>query len=125
VVAVVYVSRIRTVLLMSLAAALVLGAVGCAEGGGENAAPESPETEESPAPEEEDDADSESMDTNPDRTLVESTCSGCHDLAQVWAAEYDRAGWEAVVTRMESNGLEISDDDRARVIEYLAGGSGS
>ncbi len=51
--------------------------------------------------------------------LVETKCSGCHALSQVWAADYDRAGWEAAVARMEDRGLQVTPEERETIIDYL------
>ncbi len=59
--------------------------------------------------------------TDPDRELVDRKCSMCHSTDQVYSATYDVTGWTTVLDRMQKNGLVISSDERARVIEYLAG----
>jgi len=53
--------------------------------------------------------------------LVESQCSLCHTTERVWAAEYDRAQWEATMDRMKANGLVISDEDYETIVVYLSG----
>lgn len=109
----------RTVVVGALLFSLVLvGAVGCGSDEPDTGAPESPGVVEPETPDEDGDAEAPAADA--DRALVESKCSGCHELDRVWAASYDAAGWDAVVRRMESNGLQLSDDERATIVAYLA-----
>jgi hypothetical protein len=53
--------------------------------------------------------------------LVESKCSLCHTTERVYAADYDRATWEATVDRMKANGLVITDEEYEQVVAYLSG----
>lgn len=59
-------------------------------------------------------------DTDTERDLVESSCSQCHGLDQVWEAQKDAAGWDSTVRRMEANGLQLTDEERQRIVDYLA-----
>ncbi len=54
------------------------------------------------------------------KALVDLKCSMCHPLDQVYAAQYDRAGWESTVERMKRNGLVLTDEEYAAIIDYLA-----
>lgn len=102
---------VRTAGLLAALTILMLATVltGCAADESDTIAPEPPAENGAQAPE----ADGA-------RVLVESKCSGCHPLAQVWAADYDRAGWETTVSRMEANGLQVTAEERETIIDYLA-----
>lgn len=115
----VFVRRLNMLVVCAVLLALVvIGAAGCGPEEPGSIAPESPGTE---TPAEPDAGDGvEVPDTDADRTLVEAKCSGCHNLDRVWAASYDAAGWESTVSRMEGNGLQVSDEERAAIIAYLA-----
>ncbi len=109
------ISDMKRVLLLSMSAAMVLaiiGVSGCA-------ADESP-TIEAPEPAAPVESDATVPETDSDRVLVESKCSQCHALDRVWDASMDRSGWETTVRRMEANGLSISDEERARIVDYLS-----
>jgi mono/diheme cytochrome c family protein len=54
------------------------------------------------------------------KSIVEGRCSTCHGLAQVQAAKYDQAGWEAVVKRMVGNGAQLSAEQQQLAVQYLA-----
>lgn len=94
------------------------GVVGCSAD-----EPTAPEPAPAPAPEPapEPDAGSEIPEADAGRALVESKCAGCHNLDRVWAKTADAAGWESTVSRMEAQGLRVTDEERATIIEYLAG----
>jgi cytochrome c5 len=99
-----------------LVSLMLFGVAGCGSDEPESIAPETPDVTEPATPDE----GAEEPAGDPDRALVESKCSGCHTLDQVWAASYDAAGWENTVRRMEANGLQLSDDERATIVSYLA-----
>ena len=103
----------------ALLSLIVVGAAGCGSGEPDTIAPETPGGSEPAEPDTGDGAGA--PDGDADRVLVESKCSGCHELDRVWAASKDGAEWEATVRRMETNGLQVSDDERAAIISYLAG----
>jgi hypothetical protein len=57
----------------------------------------------------------------PNRELVVRTCTQCHGLELVMGRNgADTAGWAGTLDEMESNGLSVSPDERAKIIEYLA-----
>ena len=101
-----------------LVSLLLFGVAGCGADEPESIAPETPDVTEPTTPDSGEGAEEPAGDA--DRTLVESKCSGCHELDRVWAASYDEAGWESTVRRMEANGLQLSDDERATIVSYLA-----
>ncbi len=43
----------------------------------------------------------------------------CHPINQVNEAKYDQAGWEALVARMEQNGLVVTPEERQAILDYL------
>lgn len=57
---------------------------------------------------------------DPAQALVDRKCSMCHSTQRVYDADYDEQGWAEVVDRMVKNGLVISSDERAAVIDFLA-----
>lgn len=112
--------RIRIVIVMATVVSLVLlGLAACGADEPETIAPETPESSEPAQPDADDGA--ETPDTDADRALVESKCSGCHTLDRVWAASQDAGQWESTVRRMEANGLQITDEERSSIVTYLAG----
>jgi cytochrome c553 len=114
-----FVRRSNMLIVCAVLLVLVLiGSAGCGSDEPDTIAPETPGTE---APAEPDTGDgAEVPDTDADRALVETKCSGCHNLDRVWAASYDAAGWDSTVNRMEANGLQLSDEERAAIVAYLA-----
>lgn len=57
--------------------------------------------------------------SNPGGQLVATKCVLCHSIDRVEEATYDKAGWSAVVTRMEANGLVITPDEKTAIVDYL------
>lgn len=57
----------------------------------------------------------------PNRDLVYAKCRTCHDLQYVVeSAGITRANWVALIEDMGQYGLRIPEEDRKRIIEYLA-----
>jgi hypothetical protein len=57
----------------------------------------------------------------PNRDLVSKMCQSCHDLQMV----FDAAGiggdeWNMSLDEMTANGMNISADDRAKILVYLS-----
>jgi mono/diheme cytochrome c family protein len=46
-------------------------------------------------------------------------CQRCHGLERVNAKTYSRGVWDETVQRMQSNGLRVTDAERAAIIDYL------
>ena len=60
-----------------------------------------------------------------DGQFVEATCATCHPIAQVQAKHQDAAAWAVTVDRMIALGAPVtSDEDRARIIAWLAAHQG-
>jgi hypothetical protein len=57
----------------------------------------------------------------PDRDLVAKVCQSCHDLQMVFdAAGISRQEWDMSLDEMTANGMNISADDRAKILAYLS-----
>lgn len=57
----------------------------------------------------------------PDRDLVSKVCQSCHDLQMVFdAAGISRQEWDMSLDEMTANGMNISPDERARILAYLS-----
>ncbi len=52
--------------------------------------------------------------------LVNTKCSMCHTLDRVNNADFDEAKWTTTVERMQRNGLVVSEEEKALIIEYLS-----
>ncbi len=57
---------------------------------------------------------------HPGEALVQSKCSTCHGIAQVNNAKYSRDIWQATVDRMVLSGMEVTDEQKAQIVDYLA-----
>jgi mono/diheme cytochrome c family protein len=51
--------------------------------------------------------------------LVNERCTVCHTRERIDSKDKDEAGWTATVDRMIGNGAQLSDEERAAVIQYL------
>jgi mono/diheme cytochrome c family protein len=66
-------------------------------------------------------ADRFNLPQGPGRDLIYGHCQTCHDLQSVEdSAGIRRGAWDAVLDNMREFGLRISDDQRARILDYLA-----
>jgi cytochrome c5 len=54
------------------------------------------------------------------KTVFEESCGNCHDLAVSTDLRKSREEWQATVNRMITSGASLSDDEVAKVVEYLA-----
>jgi cytochrome c2 len=57
---------------------------------------------------------------HPGQALVATKCSTCHSIVQVDNAKYSREMWDSTVNRMVMAGMQITDEQKAQVIDYLA-----
>lgn len=57
---------------------------------------------------------------HPGQALVETKCSTCHSIVQVNNAKYSREIWDTTVNKMVMAGMQITDEQKALVIDYLA-----
>jgi hypothetical protein len=57
----------------------------------------------------------------PDRDLVSKVCQSCRDLQMVFdAAGISRDEWNMSLDEMTANGMNISADDRDKILTYLS-----
>jgi hypothetical protein len=57
----------------------------------------------------------------PNRALVASRCTECHDLQMVFdAAGISREDWNGALEEMTSYGMKVTPDERTQILEYLA-----
>jgi hypothetical protein len=57
----------------------------------------------------------------PNRDLISKICQACHDLQMVFdAAGFSREEWDMTLDEMNANGMDVSADDRAKILEYLS-----
>jgi hypothetical protein len=57
----------------------------------------------------------------PNRALVASRCTECHDLQMVFdAAGISREDWGGALEEMTSYGMKVTPDERAQILDYLA-----
>jgi hypothetical protein len=62
----------------------------------------------------------------PNRDVVSVQCQACHDLGMVVAATgLSRSGWSATIDEMISYGMNVSPEDREKILDYLASSLGS
>ena len=57
---------------------------------------------------------------HPGKAIVASRCVGCHELNRVSNATFDKEGWQLTVDRMVLSGAQLSDEQVAMVVDYLA-----
>jgi hypothetical protein len=66
-------------------------------------------------------ADLTELPQGPGRDLVSKVCQSCHDLQRVFdAAGIGRQEWDMSLDEMTANGMNISADDRAKILAYLS-----
>jgi hypothetical protein len=58
--------------------------------------------------------------SSPGEQLVLDNCGSCHPADRALSATKDAAGWGSTVDRMKTHGLQISDADKAAIVEYLS-----
>jgi mono/diheme cytochrome c family protein len=54
------------------------------------------------------------------KAMFQKKCKECHSLDQATDETMSRDDWEGTVNMMKGNGLEITDEERAKVVDYLA-----
>ena len=57
---------------------------------------------------------------HPGQALVQTKCSTCHTIAQVDNAKYSRAMWQETVDRMVLSGMQVTDEQKALIVDYLS-----
>ena len=63
---------------------------------------------------------SESMPEGEGKALVSGTCTGCHSLDMVLMQSKNHGEWEETLQVMISRGAQISPDQQAAIVNYLA-----
>ena len=53
-------------------------------------------------------------------SLLDTRCSVCHPSARAKTAQKTQAEWEQTVTRMISKGAQLTDAEKAALVDYLA-----
>src|SRR6184192_4266111 len=53
------------------------------------------------------------------RTLVETRCTGCHELSHLTRSAYTRTEWLDNVHKMRNVGAKISDAEMETIVDYL------
>jgi cytochrome c5 len=53
-------------------------------------------------------------------TLLQTRCTACHSLDRVTQAKKTSAQWDQTVTRMISQGAQLTDAEKQVLVEYLA-----
>jgi hypothetical protein len=57
----------------------------------------------------------------PNRALVTSRCTECHDLQMVFdAAGISREDWNGALEEMTSYGMKVTPEERTQILDYLA-----
>jgi hypothetical protein len=57
----------------------------------------------------------------PNRALVASRCTECHDLQMVFdASGISRDDWNGAIEEMTSYGLKVTPEERNQILDYLA-----
>jgi hypothetical protein len=57
----------------------------------------------------------------PNRALVTSRCTECHDLQMVFdAAGISRDDWNGALEEMTSYGMKVTPEERNQILDYLA-----
>lgn len=56
----------------------------------------------------------------PGKELVEAVCTACHTLERVVAKRATKAEWQDKVLEMLQEDPDITQQERARIVEYLA-----
>lgn len=57
---------------------------------------------------------------HPGKAVVASRCIGCHELNRVTNAAFDHEGWQLTVDRMVLSGAQLTDEQVAQAVDYLA-----
>ncbi|MDZ4170373.1 MAG: hypothetical protein U1E26_12075 [Coriobacteriia bacterium] len=99
---------------LMLSLALLFSVAGCGSESEPTTPPPAAETSPAEVPAE------APAEASPGEALVAQKCRMCHTLDRVNDASYDAAGWTTNVERMEKNGLVISADEKAQIIDYLS-----
>ena len=53
--------------------------------------------------------------------LAREKCVQCHSYDRVERAEKDAAGWESTINKMIRQGLNVTEEERQAILDYLSG----
>jgi cytochrome c5 len=53
-------------------------------------------------------------------SLLDSRCTVCHSADKAKSAKKDSRGWEKTVTRMMVEGAQLTETEKAELVDYLA-----
>lgn len=56
----------------------------------------------------------------PEKKLVTTVCSGCHDLGTAIGVKRTPAGWKEIVNEMADRGARGTDEELSTITAYLA-----
>lgn len=56
----------------------------------------------------------------PGSDLVAHACASCHSLENISQVRKSRADWDTTVHLMRNYGLDMSDDDLQKAVDYLS-----
>jgi len=52
--------------------------------------------------------------------LMNQKCTMCHSLDRINGAIYDAAKWSSTISRMQQNGLVVTEQEKELIVQYLA-----
>jgi len=53
------------------------------------------------------------------KALIEERCSGCHNTAIIYNANFDESRWSSVIDQMIQKGAVLSDAEKVQIIDWL------
>ena len=53
------------------------------------------------------------------KALIEERCSGCHNTAIIYNANFNESRWSSVIDQMIQKGAVLSDAEKTQVINWL------
>jgi cytochrome c5 len=54
------------------------------------------------------------------KAMVVKKCTQCHDATRFAALRHNEDEWDQIITRMQSNGLSVTDEEYGIVLNYLS-----
>ncbi|MBZ5576988.1 MAG: helix-hairpin-helix domain-containing protein [Acidobacteriia bacterium] len=65
-------------------------------------------------------AAAQTLPDGPGKELVQTICTECHDPARIVAQQKTKADWAAKVTEMLQEAPDVTEAERATIVQYLA-----
>ena len=53
------------------------------------------------------------------KALIEERCSGCHNTAIIYNANFNESRWSSVIDQMIQKGAVLSDAEKTQIIDWL------